>query len=348
MFFAGLDIHTKFIYATIIDEKAAIVKQGKFSTREKELMEFLEFMPNKQVKIVLESCGIWQDIYEILEGKGYDVILANPYKVKLIASAKIKTDKVDSESLARLLKGNLIPETYVPAKNIRELRDFVRHRQVLVKVRTVLKNQIHAILRRRNIVPIYDDIFTIKARKYLLSMQDPKINTYLKIIESLNKDIYDVKKLICQIPDYKKQAELLKSMVGIGDIASYMILAEIGDITRFSSPEKLCSYAGIVPSISQSGNKSYNYGITKQGSKWLRWILIQCCHAAVQKQCRFQRFYYHLSSKKPKSVAMTATARKMLVYIWYMLTYNQPYHDDYTSLCNKAMAPRSRAEPIVR
>lgn len=336
MFYAGLDIHKRFIYATILNEKSKIVNQGKFGTNEKELMDFLGFLPNKQVKIVIESCGIWQDIYEILESKGYKVILANPHKIKAIASAKIKTDKIDSEILAKLLKGNLIPEVYVPSKEIRELREIVRHRQSLVKIRTSLKNQIHAILRRNNVKYPLKDIFTIKAKAFLRGQNNAKIDSYLKILEHIEKEIKDIKIKAMSIEKFEGQARLLKTMPGIGDVAAYLILAEIGDINRFDSPAKLCSYAGLVPSISQSGEKSYSSKITKQGSKWLRWINIQCANKAVNLPCRMQTNFYKLNAKKKRNVALTAIARKMLYYQWHMLKYNQPYIDDHPSRMSEA------------
>jgi transposase len=341
MFYTGLDIHKKFIYATVLDEKTQIVNQGKFGTNEKELLDFLSFLPNKQVKIVLESCGIWQDIYEILENKGYKVILANPMKVKAIASAKIKTDKIDSEILAKLLKGNLIPETYVPPKEIRELREIVRHRQSLVKIRTSLKNQIHAIMRKDNIIAPVKDIFAIRARSFLTALKNEKINSYLKILNHIEKEIRDVKVKAKSIEGFSSKARLIQTMPGLGDVASYIILAEIGDISRFESPSQLCSYAGIVPSVSQTGDKCYSGRITKQGSKWLRWIFIQCANIAVNKPNRLQSYFYRLNTKKHRNVALTATARKMIYYMWHMLKNNQPYIDNHTSRVSEAQAPRA-------
>jgi len=339
MFYTGLDIHRKFIYGTVLNEENKIVNQGKFATNEKELLDFLGFLPNKMTKVVLESCGIWLDIYEMLESKGYDVIVANPLKVKAIASAKIKTDKVDSEILAKLLKGKLIPETYVPPKPIRGLRELVRHRQSLVKIRTNLKNQIHAILRKDNVVHPFKDIFAKKARAFLKKQKNIKIESYLRILDHINKEIEEINVRAKSLDLLSKQVHLLKTMPGIGELAAYIILSEIGDINRFESPSQLCSYTGLVPSISQTGEKSYTSGITKQGSKWLRWIMVQCAQTAVNKPSKIQSYFYRLSVKKKRNVAIVATARKMTYYIWYMLKQRKPYFDDHTSRVSEAQAP---------
>jgi len=117
----------------------------------------------------------------------------------------------------------------------------------------------------------------------------------------------------------------LRTIPGVGEVASLLIVSEIGDITRFGSPRQLCSFAGLVPSLNQSGEKSYSGGITKQGSKWLRWILVECVHQSIRHETRLQRFFYRLTKKKNRNVAVVATARKMLYIMWFILTKKQPF-----------------------
>ena len=228
------------------------------------------------------------EIIGLLHDLDYAETKNNPEKHGLI-TAKILKDKVDSEILAKLLKGNLIPETYVPPKDIRELREIVRHRQSYVKMRTSLKNQIHAIIKKNNIKIPVKDIFAKKSRIFLEKLNDEKINSYLKMIDHVDAEIKEIKAKAKSIEQFKKQARLIQTMPGLGDTAAYIILAEIGDIHRFKTPSQLCSYAGIVPSISQSGNKCFIGRITKQGSKWLRWIFIQCANVAINKPNKIQK-----------------------------------------------------------
>ena len=270
MFYAGFDIHQKFIYATVLDEKSQIVQQGKFLTSEADLDNFLGFLPPKQVKVVMESCGIWEDFYDLLESKCYDVCLANPQGVKAIASAKIKNDKVDSEVLAKLLKADLIPKSYIPPKEIRELRYLVRHRKILIKHRTKLKNNIHQILRMKNIKHGFRSVFTQKGIKYLKEMKHGRIDCFLKIMETLNEEIKNLDEKLNENKTSHKEVHLLATMPGVGTYAAQVIQSEIGDIKRFPSPKKLCNYAGIVPSQNQSADKDYKGRITKVGSRNLR------------------------------------------------------------------------------
>jgi len=325
MFFAGLDIHKNFIYATVLDKKGKIVQQGKFLTTEEEFTNFLGFIPPKQLKIVMESCGIWEDFYDLLETKGYDVCLANPQGVKAIAAAKIKNDKVDSEILAKLLKADLIPKSFIPNKEIRELRALVRHRKILIKHRTKVKNNIHQILRMKNIKHGFRDVFTLKGIKYLMEMKHERINCFLKVMDTLNNEITKLKEILKENKTSNKEIHLLSTMPGIGRYAAQVIQSEIGDVKRFPSPKKLCNYAGIVPSQSQSGEKDYKGRITKVGSRNLRWILVQGAQVAVGLPNKLQKYYYKLAKKKSRSKAIVAVARKMLTIQWHMLKNKEPY-----------------------
>jgi transposase len=325
MFYTGLDIHRKFIYGTVLDSKGKIVNQGEFSTTEADFDNFLGFLPNKQVKIVMESCGIWEDFYDLLESKGYDVCLANPLQVKAIASAKIKNDRVDSEVLARLLKADLIPKSYVPPKEVRELRNIIRHRRTLVKHRVKIRNNIHAILRKKNIKHPFKDLFCKKGIEYLKGMKDEKVDTFLRLFEAVEAEIKKVDEKLKENNTLNKEVNLLKTMPGIGEYAAKMIMSEIGDIKRFPSAKKLCNYAGIIPSQSQSADRDRRGSITKQGSKNLRWILVQGTHVAVSIPGKLQKYYYKLARRMPKGKAIIAVARKMLTIQWHMLTNKEPY-----------------------
>jgi transposase len=326
MYYVGLDIHTKSIFGTIINRRGSIVNQQKFGLTIKELDEFLIGIPKNKLKVVIEACGIWEQLYDWLEQRCKEVCVANPYKTKAIASAKIKTDKLDSAILANLLRAGYIAKCYIPNKQIRELRQSVRQRQGLVKVRTGLKNRIYAILRKHNIKKpnTFNDIFTARGKQWLKQLNNEQINCYLRVLDIVETEIKEIWHKSKNI-SLSKQINLLKTMPGIGNIAAIIIAAEIADINRFESPRKLCNYAGLVPKLNQSGDKHYQSGITKEGSKLLRWILIQCANIAIKTPGKFQLQFYKLCKKKHRNVAITAIARKMLYVMWFMLTNNEPY-----------------------
>jgi transposase len=142
----------------------------------------------EEAKVVMESGYCWQPIYDHLEEAGYDVRLAHPLKVKAIAEAKIKTDEIDSETLAHLLRADLLPESYVPPKEIRDLRELVKRRAFLVGMRTRLKNRIHAELAKRDIDP-GSPLFTRRGRALLACLGVDAVSQLLPVMETLDRQI---------------------------------------------------------------------------------------------------------------------------------------------------------------
>jgi len=128
MHYIGLDVHKAFTYGVIKDATGEVVREDKFQNTDENFSKFLDITEPKETKVVMESTGVWEFIYEMLEAKGYEVKLANPLRTKAIASAKIKTDAIDAKTLADLLRADLIAESYVPSKEMRLLREKVRSR----------------------------------------------------------------------------------------------------------------------------------------------------------------------------------------------------------------------------
>lgn len=322
LMYVGLDVHKRVCFGTVMDNEGRIVKQGKFSNDPRSLGEFMDGI--NKAKVVMEAGYCWQPVYEWAEGEGYDVKLAHPLKTKLIAEARIKTDKIDSEVLAHLLRSDLVPESWVPPKEIRELRSLVKQRAFLVRMRTKLKNRVHAELDRRDI-DLGIPLFTRRGRELLGSLGIDPVNQLLNIMGVLDVQVREVSVKIRDRAREDKDAMLLTTIPGIGYYNALLLVAEIGDVNRFPDSEKLCSYAGLVPSVSNSGKRTVYSSITKQGSKWIRWALTQSVHAHVRHDTRLSRFYYRLAKKKNKQLAVIATARKMLKAVYWMLKNKEEY-----------------------
>ena len=151
MNFIGMDIHKQFTVAVVKDEQGNELAKDKFENSKERFADFLKQFPTENTKIVMESTCVWEYIFEILEEMKYDVKLSNPSRTKAIAWARIKTDNVDASTLADLLRANLVAESYIPPKHIRQLREIVRERRTFVKQTTQIKNRIHALLIKRGI-----------------------------------------------------------------------------------------------------------------------------------------------------------------------------------------------------
>lgn len=321
--YVGLDIHKKYNQACVMDTSGEVVREQRFLNTREELDEFLQKLPDDS-KIAMEACSVWEPIFDYIEERGFDVCLAHPLKVRVIAEAKVKTDKIDAEALAHLYRANLLPKSYVPPQEIRKLRFIVRHRASLVKIQTMVKNKVHALLWKEGVSTELSDLFGKTGMMWLRNIElKPQhrfaLNNYLKLFDVLQECIKDTEEYIDNQAQNNISVRILKTIPGVGTYSAVLIYAEIGDITRFRSHKKLCRYAGLTASVYQSGN-TLRYGrITKEGSKWLRWIMLEIISRHVWRIQPLEIFYNRLKIKG-KSIAKVASARKLLVYIYIMLT----------------------------
>jgi transposase len=322
--FVGLDVHKKYTEVAIVDEEGVIERQERIENEPELVEEFSCRLSNADM--VLESSSTWYWLYEILSRR-HKVVLSNPAKTKAIASAKLKTDKVDALMLANLLRGGYIAESYVPSKRIMSLRELVRYRANLVRMRSSVKNRVHAYLLMNN-VKIDGSPFTRGFLEELRKVEDVRVEGYLRIIEGLNSEIHEASKLICGEALNDEGARLLMTIPGISYYSALLLISEIGDVGRFPDSAHLVSYAGLASSTHSSGGTTYHGKITKAGSPYLRWVLNQCTwvHVKNEPEGNVARFYERLRRKKGHSKAMVAASAKLLKIVYWVLREKRSYH----------------------
>jgi transposase len=330
MLYTGLDLHRSFSYITTMNDKGEIAGQKKLPSNG-EVVELLKEFDDT-MEVAIEATPSWYWLYDCLEYEGFKVKLSHPLKTKAIAYAKVKTDKVDSATLAHLLRSDLLPLSYVPEKPIRLNRELLRYRARLVRVQTRIKNNIHTILAKNNVSHSYSDLFGKEGMAFLYSLSLPEnykiaLEGYLSVLETLRHEIRLASKRVQALAEENQDAVLLMTIPGVGYYSALMIESEIGDVKRFPSAKQLCSYAGLVPSTYASGNTCYHGHITKQGSRWLRWILIEAAIHAVKRPGPLRRFYFKVERKKGGKVAKVATARKLLEWIYHMMRDNKSFKE---------------------
>jgi transposase len=328
--FVGLDIGKRKCRAAIMNQEGNILDEFWF-TNNREGIKGLAAKLTVQDRVVMESTGsVWTNLYDRLDDNHIHVSLANPLKTKAIASAKIKSDKVDARILAHLLRSNLIAESYVPVKPLREIRALIRHRVAIVKIRTMVKNQTHAIVDKHGLSCEYSDMFGKSGMKWLKALELPPLDklildNHLTHLESLNQQIDRVDEEVHSKACEDEDVRLLLSLTGIDVYSALVIRSEIGSINRFADYKKLVSWAGLAPSLHQSGNVEYHGSITKQGSKMLRWIMVEAATVAVSHDARMREFYERVKHRRGSQKAIIAVANKMLKITWFMLTRREPY-----------------------
>lgn len=327
MNYLGLDYHKKFSYATMITQEGEITKKEKLINRKEAFREYLRDYTD--VIAVVEASWTWPVAVELLEGLVTKTILAHPYKVRVIAESRIKTDSIDSEALAYLLRADLIPQAYMRSKEELKRQKVLRARSYMVKMRTQVKNRVHALMGTqkeeiREATGGYSDLFGKRGLEWLkgLELEEPDVKILGELIEvyetlcsKIEKFDKDVKRMVEEDPD----CQLLKSIPGIGDFFAAVIKGEIGEIGRFPSSSKLCSYAGIVPSTQSSAGKVWHGRLTKQGSRWLRWAVVEAVTPAICSNGELRSYYERIRYKKGPKAARVATARRLLMIVYRVL-----------------------------
>jgi transposase len=328
--YVGIDVGKKKCHAAMMDEQGVMIDEFAF-TNNPEGIQGLTSRLDEEDRAVMESTGsVWLKLYESLEEQHVPVVLANPLKTKAIASARIKNDKVDARILAHLLRSNLVAESYVPPKPLRELRGLLRHRASTVKMRTMVKNNIHALVDKYGYRHTFSDLFGKGGLEWLNTLElttsdSLMLNNHLDHLENLNRQIERVDEEIHNKACEDEDVRLLLSLTGVDVYAAMLIRSEIGSIDRFRDYKKLVSWAGLAPSLHQSGNVEYHGGITKQGSRMLRWIMVEAARVAVMNDPRMRTFYERVKHRRGNQKAIVAVANKMLKIIWFMLTRREPY-----------------------
>lgn len=332
--FIGMDLHKNTSTLCVKDKEGEAILSKKILTDKNSVRNFINLVKEQssEISLAVEPVSQWYYYADLIENLGVDVHLAHPMRVKAIASARVKTDKIDAGVLCDLLRGNLLPEAYFSPPNVRSWKEQCRFRASLLNLRTQVKNKIHAILFKHALRHNFSNLFGKGGRAWLrsLKLNEPfksNLDKYLLLVDQFTELVAQAEQIIQSTVLNNPQANLLISIPGISYCSALTIMGEIGDINRFCSPKKLQGYAGLVPSTHNSGDKQVHGKITKQGSKWLRWIMIEAAYH--QERCKripgFGSYYISIKKRRGTKTAATATARKLLAVAWRLLKDNRPY-----------------------
>jgi transposase len=258
------------------------------------------------------------------------VKLANPLQTKAIAQARIKTDKLSARILAHLLRANLIPECYIPTRAVRERRSLLRYRSELVKDRTRIRNEVHSLLDKYDLRCEHRDLFCVSGMRWLEEVELPSMDqaileSQIRRLGSLQREVEAVDGRIASKASMDEDVRLLMAMTGVSHIGALLITSEIGDITRFQSPEKLVSWTGLCPSLHQSGESTHYGRIKREGNKHVRWLMVEAAKSASSHDPEMRRLYERTRRRHGSQNAVVRVANKMLRVVWCMLTWREPY-----------------------
>lgn len=324
MIHVGVDLHQRFCYMTALEARGKMVQSGPVSNEKAALRKYFRQFQGQAVQVAVEACGFWPAFREVVEPEVKRLVLVHPQRVKAIASAKLKNDRVDSATLAHLLRCELLPESWPADRERQARRQQVRLRSTLVRQRTRLKNQVHAVLHQQGLRAPVTDLFGKRGRQWLAAVKLPEqagesVQACLRMIDHYGEEIEKQNLQLGEKAKHDERVGWLVTIPGIGRCSAMMLLAEIGDIRRFGSKQALCSYAGLVPRVRESAGKAARAGISRQGSAWLRWIMVEAAQVATRCSPAAKGYYERLLRKKHKHVARVALARKLLIAVYALL-----------------------------
>jgi transposase len=326
----GLDIHRVFAEAVAL-EAGRLVRLGRIEMRRDRLSLFARSLTDDD-HVVIEATGNAAAVAEVLGPHAGRVVIANPLQVRLIAQAKIKTDSIDASVLARLYASGFLPEVWVADERTQALRRQVTRRNQLVRQRTRLKNIVQSILHSHLVPPCPTaDLFGAKGRAWLAEQMLPAdersvVARHGREYDRLGDDLAVVERDLARGALADEQAKRLLTIPGIHMAVAVGVMAAIGHIERFASPQHLVSYLGLNPSVHQSGNGPVHRGrITKRGRGHARGMLVEAAWVAARVPGPLRAFFLRIRARRGQHVAAVATARKLTVLIWHMLRRNEDY-----------------------
>ena len=321
--YVGIDVHRKRSQVAVIDARGEVLVNRNVPNGVEPILKVIGGLPPGTPAAFEAAFGTgW--LVELLEGYGFDPHLVHPLRCKAIASARLKNDKVDPAILAQLLRADLLPEAWIAPPAVRQLRALLRHRVALVRLRTLLRNRIHAILADHGHDRPGGGYWSGPGRAWLASLDLPAVSRELveddlALIGALETVIDRLDWEIRQRGRSDPRVKVLTQLPGVGPFIALVILAEVGDVSRFGSARKLASWAGLTPTVRGSDRVAHYGHISKQGSVLLRWALCEAAQTA-KRSPQFAASFQAIAQRRGKKIATTAVARKLLTRAWHLLT----------------------------
>lgn len=310
MYYSGIDLHTDNCFITTQDNTGSVVKRERTENVEGDILEYFHSLPGPHIAVV-ESTSGWYWLNDLLEANGIELVLAHAKYLKAIAYAKVKTDKVDSQTLATLLRQNLIPRAHKISRELRGLRDTMRLRLRLVQQRSACLRRIDSIRVKFNSDHVPDPY------GFQLSVLEHTRDTFTNQILALEKSLHPV-----LIPN--DDIQHLLSIPGIGKLTAFTIYLEIDGIDRFASDKHFFSYCRLVPAADNS-NRRVRHRSSKDGNKYLKIAFTEAAVHAIQYYPEFKTFYQRLARRTHQAVARTIVAKELARIVYYLLKNKTPY-----------------------
>jgi transposase len=329
MQYVGIDWAYRRAAWCALGEGGSVIGEGVVAADEDGLARLvLKLGGEVSACVEMMSGAVW--VRDRLAAAGWRVQVAHAGKVRDVAPLACKTDKVDARVLAELCRRDLVPALWLPSLDERALREQLRRRMHLVRLRASAMNRIFGLLTQWGLRVSLErlrepDAIELLAERGVEETWRRSIVEALAVIDLLDARVAPLERELRQAASDDARVVLLKSISGVGDLLGLTLASEIGDVTRFSTPRKLIGYAGLAPRVHQSGGRAHTGALSKAGSRTLRWAAVEAAHAAWRPSNPWHRLYTDISKRAGKNPAKSAVARKILIACWHILSRQRPF-----------------------
>lgn len=336
MNYSAIDYHKKNSFVSVVNEQGQRVAEARI--RGNDPAAFAQFFGElgEPSKVVMEACWNWGWLHDVLSEiePVEEVVLAHPYKTRVIAEAQIKSDKLDARMLAQLLRGNLIARAHAPSWQTRQRRFLLRQRMFWVRLRTMVRNRVHALLARQHglELPQRQDLFGPGGMKFLRPLklggiEGMLLSQDLKVLEQLDSQIKASEGEIAREMGSEPDIQRLQTIPGIGKLLGAVIAVELDGAERFSDNKKLWGYCGLAPSTRSSDRRTWHGPLLGQCNKWLRWAFVEASWVAIAHSGYFGALYRRqIERGKIPNQAIIVVARRLCEIAWKVLREKRPFH----------------------
>jgi len=337
--YLGCDAHKKYSLFVGMNEAGHVGPPVRVEHDRLLFRSFLRGLP-EGTPIAVETVGNWYWMIEEMEKAGHRPLLAHARKAKLMMGEINKTDKLDARGLALLLRNGTLPSVWIPPGELRDQRELPRMRMVLRKMRTTLKNRIHATFAKYAIqFPEVSDLFGVQGRKRLAERFGElppetrrSVEVQLEVLDRIEDQIGGTEEQIRKIIEETPAMKLVMTLPGVGPILAIVIVLEIGQVDRFADASHLASYAGCVPRVHSSGGRAFSGKVRPDVNRYLKWALVEAANAIVVNQQRMAgrhvvQLYRRIQKRKGHAKAVVAVARHLAEATYWVLKKQEPYRE---------------------
>jgi transposase len=336
MLIIGCDFHPSFQQIAIFDNRTGEIQEKRLQHCE-EAERFYRSLAGQEVRVGMEACGHYPWFERLLEELGFELWFGDAAKIRASVVRKQKTDRRDADHLLDLLRENRFPRIWVPSLEERDVRQLLVHRHKQVQGRTRTKNQLQAMALSHGVQKKWK-LWTQAGRAQLeqlplLAYAAERRQQLLKALDGLEADISTLNRRVEEEVRKRPEAVRLTTHPGVGPVTALAMVLTLGPAERFASAKQVGSYFGLIPSEDSSGGRQRLGKISKQGSSFLRFLLVEAGQTAARYDPQLKRFYRRLAMRKNRGVAKVAVARKLATRLYLMLREQWTY----PQLCQAVM-----------